>query len=291
MNMTVIANRFWLLFLCIAATPVWASGPVPTELELHHDDGATVELLNKGGADGTANIDTNLLLFKALADAPSVHEMPLARTDWMMEQGLPVCSLNRVKSRARSAKYLFSLPVNFYLGYQLYQHSAAEPLPPSLLNNKGQVTTLKALLRRYPDNQIVVPKSYSFGDALDRAVAEIPPRQITAISTSHYYQNFVAMFKAGRADFILIYPTEMRAYLQNNPELKVRHYPLAQAPVYSTGHLMCADTVQTREFIQRVDAVLRKLYRQPDFIAANSRTLAATEALAIRRAIKTQSQH
>lgn len=270
--MTVIANHFWLLFLCIAAAKVWASDPVPTELELHHYDGGSVELLNKGSADGSADIDTNLMLFKALADAPAVREMPIARTDWMMEQGLPVCSMNRVKNRARSAKYLFSLP-------------------PSLLNNKGQITTLKALLRRYPDNQIVVPKSYSFGDALDQAVAEIPARQITAISTSHYYDNFVAMFKAGRADFILIYPTEMRAYLQNNPELKVRHYPLAQAPVYSTGHLMCADTVQTREFIQRVDAELRKLYRQPDFIAANSRTLAATEASAIRRAIKTQAQH
>lgn len=288
--MTVTANHFWLLFLSIVAAQVWAMAPVSTELELHHYDGGSVERLNKGGADGSADIDTNLMLIKALADAPAVREMPIARTDWMMEQGLPVCSLNRVKNRARSAKYLFSLPVNFYLGYQLYQHSAAEPVPPSLLNNKGQVTTLKALLRRYPDNQIVVPKSYSFGDALDQAVAEIPARQITAISTSHYYQNFLAMFKAGRADFILIYPTEVRTYLQSNPELKVRHYPLAQAPEFSTGHLMCADTVQTREFIQRFDAVMRKLYRQPDFIAANIRTLEATEASAIRRAIETQAQ-
>ena len=73
------------------------------------------------------------------------------------------------------------------------------------------------------------------------------------------------------------------------PELQVRHYPLAQAPQFTTGHLMCADTKQTREFVRRVDAALRKLYRDPLFVEANSRTLAASEAAQIRQAIRAQA--
>ncbi len=283
-------SRCWLLLLLLlGAAPVWANTPATAAVELHHYDTKSIARLNSGDSDGSADIDTNLLLFKALADAPPVREMPLARTDWMMAQGLPVCSLNRVKNKTRDAKFLFSLPVNFYLGYQLYQHANTDPLPASLLNGKNQIRSLKQLMQHYPHNQIVIPKAYSFGDALDQAVAEIPARQITAISTSHYYQHFVAMFEAGRADFILLYPTEIQAHLQMTPALQVRHYPLAQAQQYTTGHLMCADTLQTREFVRRVDTALRKLYRDPLFVEANSRTLAAAEAAQIRRAIRAQA--
>ena len=282
-------SRCWLLFLLIGTAPVWANPPATSAVELHHYDTETIARLNGGGTDGSADIDTNLLLFKTLGDAPAVREMPIARTDHMMEQGLPICSLNRVKNKSRDAKFLFSLPVNFYLGYQLYQHANAAPLPASLLNRKNQISSLKQLMQHYPRNQIVIPKTYSFGDALDQAVAEIPPRQITAISTSHYYQQFIAMFETGRADFILLYPTEMQAYLKMTPELQVRHYPLAQAPQFTTGHLMCADTKQTREFVRRVDASLRKLYRDPLFVEANSRTLAASETAQIRQAIRAQA--
>ncbi len=282
-------SRCWLLLLFIGTAPVWANAPSSPSLQIHHFDSESVALLNSGSTDGYADIDTILLLFKALGNAPTVSELPIGRTDRMMEQGLPVCSLNRVKSKTRAAKFLFSLPINFYLGYQLYQHANTDPLPATLLNGKNQISSLKQLMQHYPRSQFVLPKNYSFGDALDQAIAEIPSRQITAISTYHYYQHFLAMFEAGRADFILLYPTEMQTYLQQNPELKVRHYPLAQAPQFTTGHLMCANTPQGREFISRVDTALRKLYRDPAFTEANSRTLTAPEAAQIRRAIQAQA--
>jgi len=115
----------------------------------------------------------------------------------------------------------------------------------------------------------------------------LPLRQITAIATTHYYQHFVAMFKAGRADFILLYPTEMQSYLSKTPELQVRRYALAQAPAYSTGHLMCADTPATRQFLQQVDQALLQLYRQDAFIEANSYQLSAADAQQIRQIIQT----
>lgn len=285
-------TRSWLLVLSLftspVTVPVLAQPSAPLAIEIHHYDAKSADMLNSGGTDQSADIDTVRLLFKAIATPLQVQQMPIARTDRMMEQGLPVCSLNRVKSAERASKYLFSLPVNFYLGYQLYQHAAAEAVPPALLNKQGQILSLKALLQQYPRQQIVVPKDYSFGDALDKAVAELPARQITAISTSHYYQHFVAMFEAGRADFILLYPTEMQAYLQKNPALKVRQYPLAQAPAYASGHLMCSNTAQTRAFVKKVDAALKQLYRQQAFVEANSYTLSAADRRKIQQII---SQH
>ncbi|WP_031569968.1 transporter substrate-binding domain-containing protein [Rheinheimera texasensis] len=288
-------TRSWLLVLSLFTLPVTVSvlaqPPAPLAIEIHHYDAESADMLNSGGTDQSADIDTVRLLFKAIATPLQVQQMPIARTDRMMEQGLPVCSLNRVKSAERASKYLFSLPVNFYLGYQLYQHAAAEAVPPALLNKQGQIRSLKALLQQYPRQQIVVPKDYSFGDALDKAVAELPARQITAISTSHYYQHFVAMFEAGRADFILLYPTEMQAYLQKNTALKVRQYPLAQAPAYASGHLMCADSALTRAFVKKVDAALKQLYRQQAFVEANSYTLSVADRRKIQQIIRQHQQH
>lgn len=285
-------TRAWqlVLLLFIFAVPAVAQPSAPVAVEIHHYDAESADMLNRGGSDHSADIDTIRLLFNAISTPLQVSQMPIARTDRMMAQGLPVCSLNRVKSAERASKYLFSLPVNFYLGYQLYQHAAAEAVPPVLLNKQGQIRSLKALMQQFPRQQIVVPKDYSFGDALDKAVAELPARQITAISTSHYYQHFVAMFEAGRADFILLYPTEMQAYLQKNPALKVRQYPLAQAPAYASGHLMCADTALTRAFIQKVDAALKQLYQQQAFVEANSYTLSKADQRKIQQIIRQHRQ-
>ena len=283
-------TRFWLLLFFGSALPVQATAPAPLAVELHHYDAESVAMFNSGGSDHSADIDTVRLLFKAIATPLQVQQMPIARTDRMMEQGLPVCSLNRVKSTERASKYLFSLPVNFYLGYQLYQHAAAAAVPPAQLDKQGQIRSLKALMQHYPRQQIVVPKDYSFGDSLDKAVAELPARQITAISTWHYYQHFVAMFEAGRADFILLYPTEMQAYLQKNPALKVRQYPLAQAPAYASGHLMCADSALTRKFVEKVDAALTQLYRQQAFVEANSYTLSKDDQRKIQQIIRQYRQ-
>ncbi len=287
-------TRSWLLVLSLCTlpvtVPVLAQPSAPVAVEIHHYDAESADMLNSGGSDHSADIDTVRLLFKTIATPLQVQQMPIARTDRMMEQGLPVCSLNRVKSAERASKYLFSLPVNFYLGYQLYQHAAAAAVPPALLDKQGQIRSLKALMQQYPRQQIVIPKDYSFGDALDNAVAELPARQITAISTSHYYQHFVAMFEAGRADFILLYPTEMQAYLQKNPALKVRQYPLAQAPAYASGHLMCGDTALTRKFIEKVDVALKQLYRQQAFVEANSYTLSAADQRKIQQIIRQHRQ-
>lgn len=285
-------TRSWLLVLSLMTLPVTlsvlAQPSAPVAIDIHHYDTESADMLNSGGSDHSADIETVRLLFKTLDLPLLVQQMPIARTDRMMEQGLPVCSLNRVKSAERASKYLFSLPVNFYLGYQLYQHASADVVPHALLNKQGQIRSLKALMQQYPRQQIVVPKDYSFGDSLDKAVAELPARQITAIATSHYYQHFLAMFEAGRADFILLYPTEMQAYLQKNPALKVRQYPLAQAPSYATGHLMCGNTAQTRAFLQKVDAALKQLYRQQVFIKANSNLLSADDQSKIKQIIRQQ---
>lgn len=275
-----------LMGIVMSAWPVAAS-TLPAAVELHHYNAESVTLYNNGGTDQSADIDTIHLLFKTLQWPLQVQQVPLARTDHMMAQGKAVCSLNRVKNTDRASRFLFSRPLNVYLGYQLYQHGQAPAVPNGLLNSDGQIQALKALMHHFNRQQIVVPKSYSFGDQLDAAIADLPPRQITAIATEDYYQHFVAMFEAGRADFILLYPTEMQGYLQQNPGLKVRRYALAQAPAYLTGHLMCADTPATRQFIQQVDQALLQLYRQDDFIDANSYKLSAVDAQQIRQIIQT----
>jgi uncharacterized protein (TIGR02285 family) len=183
-------------------------------------------------------------------------------------------------------KYLFSKPVNFFLGYRLYQQQSFPAVAAQQLNGKGQLQSVVALMQANPHAKLLVPEHFSFGELLDQQIQQLASKQVVAIGASHYHTNFIGMFASGRADFVIAYPTEMSDFMQDKSELQVRSYGIAGVPELISGHLMCTDTVANRQFIQAVDKVLTSLYQDPRFILAHTRYLKAEDAKHISRLIR-----
>jgi len=269
-------------FYCHASV---AAIHVPLQLEFHHYDPQTVQLHNAGQYNSITT-ETNLLLFKQFSRPVQLLEVPMARTELMMDSGGSICTMDKVKNSSRAAKYLFSKPVNFYLGYRLYQLDEFPALAADLLNKNGQVKSIAQVMQATAHAKLLVPEHFSFGEVLDQQIRQLPAKQILPLAASHYHTNFIGMFASKRAEFVIAYPTEMSFFMQSKPELKVRSYGIASAPELITGHLMCTDTAQNRKFIQAVDRALTALYRDKSFLQAHSRYLGKQDAEHISRLIR-----
>lgn len=271
------------LFLCCKLCE--AAIHVPLQLEFQHYDPQTVQLINERKYK-SVNTETNFLLFQQFSRAVKVIEIPIARTEQMMDSGQSICTMDRVKNSSRSAKYLFSKPVNFFLGYRLYQLATSPRIPAELLNDKGQVKDISQLMAAIPRAKLLVQKNFSFGDILDNQIRQVPENQILLLSAPHYHTNFIGMFASQRAEFVIAYPTEMKLFMQNKQKLHIRSYGLEDAPELITGHLMCSDTDRNRHFIEAVDNTLTTLYRDKNFLLAHTRYLNEDEGRQISRFIR-----
>lgn len=271
------------LFLCCKLCE--AAIHVPLQLEFQHYDPQTVQLINERKYK-SVNTETNFLLFQQFSRAVKVIEIPIARTEQMMDSGKSICTMDRVKNSSRSAKYLFSKPVNFFLGYRLYQLATFPRIPAELLNDRGQVKNISQLMAATPRAKLLVQKNFSFGDILDNQIRQVPENQILLLSAPHYHTNFIGMFASQRAEFVIAYPTEMTLFMQNKQKLHIRSYGLEDSPELITGHLMCSDTDRNRHFIEAVDNTLTTLYRDKNFLLAHTRYLNEDEGTQINRLIR-----
>lgn len=276
----------WLITAAALAvsTGVTQAQPVPA-IELHHYDHQSVQLLNKGQA-ASLTITTNLLVLQQIAPGLKVREVPIARTDKMMLDGAPVCAIDRVKTNQRQQHFLFSKPVNFYLGYRLYQRADASPLPQLALNKQGQVLSLAGALAAVPGSRLLVSSRFAFADPLDGQIAKLDASQQEVIYDGHYVQQFIGMLLAGRADFALIYPSALYENFQDRPPVALRSYAIVGVPPLISGQFMCADTPHTRAWLATVDQALTALYQQPAFFAAHRRFLPAQQALELKTALQ-----
>lgn len=278
-------RTYYFLVLLLCCCGASAAIHVPSQLEFHHYDHETVQLFNKGTYQ-SINTETNYLLFQHFSTPVTVLEFPLARTEYMMNSGASICTMDRVKNNDRDAKYLFSKPVNFYLGYRLFQLAELPAVSPQLLTRKGEVRSIVQVLLSMPKAKLLVPEYFSFGDILDQQLHQLPEHQLLKFSTTHYHSNFLGMFGSKRAEFVIAYPTEMSIFMNNKPGLKIRSYGIADSPELITGHMMCTDTVRNRLFIQAVDKVLTVLYREKSFLLAHTRYLDEQSAKHISQLIR-----
>ncbi|RVT46006.1 hypothetical protein EMM73_11110 [Rheinheimera sediminis] len=275
---------FSMLLISMACTAHGAAVHVPVRLEFHHYDLPTVNMLNAGQYN-SINTETNVLLFEQLVKPIRLIEVPVARSELMMSGKKPICTLDKVKNSSRVEKYLFSKPVNFYLGYRLYQLSESPALAEALLNSHGQVKSIAEVMQATPGAQLLVPKYISFGDVLDQQIRQLPSKQVSPLSAPLYDSHFIGMFASKRAEFAIAYPTEMSLFLSRKRGVSVRSYAIADVPELITGHLMCANTASTKAFIQAVDRVLVTLYRDDRFILAHTRYLEQEDASQLSRLI------
>ena len=239
------------------------------ELVFHADNLFLTERINLQDKPYSTAVDTVQMLVDELGYTSPVLHIPLVRSFLNMESGENVCVLNRIKSPERERNFLYSLPLNFFQTQRFYQMASLPPIQEHLLNADGEVQSIHDVLPSYPDSFIVLPESYSFGEKVDADIAQINPKQILRVANDVYYSRFMNMFTNGKSDFALIFPATVYRNFGDDMPVAVRSYPIADNQSVVSGHVICPDTPQGSRHIERINAAIKRLYTQPEFIDAH----------------------
>lgn len=134
-----------------------------------------------------------------------------------------------------------------------------EPLVAVTRKDNAAITgdvTLESLLRD-KSQTLLVKESYSYGEALDRAIQLFePPIEKTASDNT----GMLLMILAGRADYTFIAPEEVRHIMARNSEgdSELRIFDLAEMPPGSMRRLMFSRSTPG-ELVDRFNAALNRL--------------------------------
>ena len=98
---------------------------------------------------------TNLVLNNLVHNNQDQFEFDLQlaqipRTNRILETTPNACVSNRIKTKQRNQKNLFSLPLNLYLSYRLYYLAEQDDIPANLLDEQQQLISLSALFNVFP---------------------------------------------------------------------------------------------------------------------------------------------
>jgi uncharacterized protein (TIGR02285 family) len=157
--------------------------------------------------------------------------------------------LNRIKTKERANKYIFSKPINLFLNRRLFQSPKHPPL-------KDTSVDLIALFKKYPNRVLIVSHQLSYGDKLDAIIKELPKNNILVSNTANQSSTLINMFYKGRADYGLFSTHEM---IGEYVKLNAHSYEVEGLAPYLTGHLMCTDTPETKALIRSVNLKVKTL--------------------------------
>jgi len=234
------------IFLIWVLVPAHASN-----IYIHTDNLADLQALQSNNPNEIFSVSTNLFALKNFHSALRFEYMTTKRSLQFMDKGENICIVNRIKTKERLAKYIFSRPINLFLGRRLYQKSNAPIIPRELFPNKQ--INLQRLFKAQPKKQILITEQISYGDILDEQIAKLPESNKLIRYGADQETAIREMFAKGRTDYALLYPQQVFTYLA---DLKVRSYELESIPPYVLGHLMCAKTPDNKKFIKQINAYL-----------------------------------
>lgn len=207
----------------------------------------------KVGTPGGISSATSLEVLSRLDYQYDFAYMTTNRSMQFMAKGENICVLSRIKTKARAEKFIFSKSVNIYLTKQLFQAKRHPPLPKDLLDDFGAVY-LPDLFKRFPNRTVVVSTQIAQGVGLDKQLDLIPTNNKVVRNGSAHEDGVIKMFGKNRADYILLFPQSLiegQGVAQG-----VRNYPIAKAPMFQSGHFMCADNPYMREVVAAIDSIL-----------------------------------
>jgi uncharacterized protein (TIGR02285 family) len=195
------------------------------------------------------SVATNLHAFTPTQQTIIFEYMTTKRSLLFMERDdKNVCVVNKIKTKERLDKYIFSLPINLFLGYRLYQHNTYTSLSGYASFDKK--LSLDELFKQLPDARVLISDQISYGDALDTQLTSLPHKNKILRSSREHDTGIIKMFEQGYAEFSILYPQQVYKY---KPGLKGRSYAIASSPPFILGHLMCTKTKTTRAFIKQIN--------------------------------------
>lgn len=217
------------------------------------------------------------LLFEHIGLPDNLLYSPFARAQNILENNQPACVLFMRKTQEREARYLFSEAIAFSMGQRLYQSIYSAPLAPSYLNASGAVVSIAKLLNDRPYEHIIALPETSYGDVLDSQLAQIKESQKVRSYIGDYHSSQAQLFFRGRAHFALIISSQVSVYLQTHPDAEYRSYPVADATVPITVHIMCNNTEESQNWLTQVNSAMAKVYRDTFYLKAYERLFLGDE--------------
>lgn len=193
----------------------------------------------------------NISTLKQVSFKIQYEYMPLKRSLRFINSGAKLCVVDKIKSAERIKSYSFSLPMNVYLSRRLYQQTFL----PKLTSDK---VDLLDTLRANPEHKILITSQISYGDSLDSLIAKLPKQQVVLRGSGEHSKGLLDMFSNKRAEYALFFP---QALIDNNVSVEARTYQVASTPAYILGHLMCAKSPKTKNFINELNKVIKAQFK------------------------------
>lgn len=218
---------------------------------LHTDNFTDLKAFKSKNGTNNLSVSTNLHALNGTKFDTEFEYMTVKRSLHFMQNDKNICAVDKIKTKERLEKYIFSQPINLFLGRRLYQHPSAPPLPPSLANQQN-INLIKLFTER-PNSKILMSGQISYGDELDNQLALIPAKNKVVRLSSENDTGVINMFVIGRTDFALLYPQQVFKYY---PNLVATSYELANSPPYVLGHIMCSKNPETQAFIEEINSHL-----------------------------------
>lgn len=179
------------------------------------------------------------------------------------------CLLYRLKTPEREQTEQFSQPLVVGVQQKLYTRKKTNPVPASLLNNKGELISLMALMEFFKDKKLLLTAYASYGVELDKQIAKIPKDQLMIVSFENNVDKERLLLERRRVDFAILFPNEMYQDGDQQRYSQFMAYTIGglNTPIYS--HISCNAHPDSDAFLAEVNATLNKLYTTPEWLQYN----------------------
>ena len=221
------------------------------KINIHTDNLSDLSALRAKNTANNLSAATNLFALTNHLGNIHFEYMTTKRSLDFMDKGDNICVINKIKTKQRMEKYLFSRPINIFLSRRLYQNISY----PALVLEKSDDDSvlLSELFTNRAESKVIISKQISYGDTIDAQLALLAERNIITRHSSEHDTGVMAMFVKGRGEFALLYPHQV---YDSSFTIDARSYAISGASPYILGHLMCTNSLASIALIAKVDKYL-----------------------------------
>ena len=182
-----------------------------------------------------------------------------------LKDKITYCHSGLIKTPERAAIGYFSQPLYLYPSVKLY-FSTDKKIPEDLIDEHGELISLKALFEYMPNKKLAVVDKFSYGTFLDRKIAELDKKNLNIRSGIDQYTSTILMSFKHRIDFAIFYPASYLRMRRKYPDFPpLQSLNIKGAEPYVLGHVMCSKTQLGKKMINIVDKILDKMYQEETF--------------------------
>lgn len=223
-----------------------------------------INLLDKASANNSAASSVEREIIFALTNYTiEVQRLSIKRINFILQTTPNACVANRAKLNEREVYSYYSFPQSFYLTHKLYRFNQNESLAKSLLNQQGELISIKSLFDEQPKHLIGLVDGVSFGDYLDSQIEQLSKNNIYYRGGTHRVSALESMLYAGRVDYLLALPVDM--YPSALQQAKLEQFNVAGAPPFLIAHFSCSKTEFGKQVIQDINRHLLETYKKEKF--------------------------